>query len=255
MPRGISTDNRKGENKMKRNTMLAILALATAFVCSAEDDNSDEKIKRLIVGSNFYIDNPDASYRMFMNARRRCGTDTNRFARLLAEVAQTNNNWVAQDAISSLGVYGTSAQLPFLYSMATNEQHGATAVKSILRLEGVTSNSVDVTGMYLSMTNIIQRDRSEICSFFFNAVKTSDVSAALKERGECVALRYAGTANLYFRRMDEAMISTEPAYRLSKRRLAVLRSAYELGVSQYQIAYVTNAINELVAYPEADLPE
>ena len=255
MPRGISTDNRKGENKMKRNAMFAILALATAFVCSAEDDNSDEKIKRLIVGSNFYIDNPDASYRMFMNARRRCGTDTNRFARLLAEVAQTNNNWVAQDAISSLGVYGTSAQLPFLYSMATNEQHGATAVKSILRLEGVTSNSVGVTGMYLSMTNIIQRDRSEICSFFFNAVKTSDVSAALKERGECVALRYAGTANLYFRRMDEAMISTEPAYRLSKRRLAVLRSAYELGVSQYQIAYVTNAINELVAYPEADLPE
>ena len=240
---------------MKRNAMVAILALATAFVCSAEDDNSDEKIKRLIVGSNFYIDNPDASYRMFMNARRRCGTDTNRFARLLAEVAQTNNNWVAQDAISSLGVYGTSAQLPFLYSMATNEQHGATAVKSILRLEGVTSNSVDVTGMYLSMTNIIQRDRSEICSFFFNAVKTSDVSAALKERGECVALRYAGTANLYFRRMDEAMISTEPAYRLSKRRLAVLRSAYGLGVSRYQIAYVTNAINELVAYPEADLPE
>ena len=240
---------------MKRNAMVAILALATAFVCSAEDDNSDEKIKRLIVGSNFYIDNPDASYRMFMNARRRCGTDTNRFARLLAEVAQTNNNWVAQDAISSLGVYGTSAQLPFLYSMATNELHGVSAVKSILRLEGVTSNSVDVTGMYLSMTNIIQRDRSEICSFFFNAVKTSDVSAALKERGECVALRYAGTANLYFRRMDEAMISTEPAYRLSKRRLAVLRSAYELGVSQYQIAYVTNAINELVAYPEADLPE
>ena len=240
---------------MKRNTMLAILALAAAFVCPAEDDNSDEKIKRMIVRSNFYIDNPDASYRMFMNARRRCGTDTNRFARLLAEVAQTNNNWVAQDAISSLGVYGTSAQLPFLYSMATNEQHGATAVKSILRLEGVTSNSVDVTGMYLSMTNIIQRDRSEICSFFFNAVKTSDVSAALKERGECVALRYAGTANLYFRRMDEAMISTEPAYRLSKRRLAVLRSAYGLGVSQYQIAYVTNAINELVAYPEADLPE
>ena len=240
---------------MKRNAIFAFLALATAFVCSAEDDNSDEKIKRLIVGSNFYIDNPDASYRMFMNARRRCGTDTNRFARLLAEVAQTNNNWVAQDAISSLGVYGTSAQLPFLYSMATNELHGATAVKSILRLEGVTSNSVDVTGMYLSMTNIIQRDRSEICSFFFNAVKTSDVSAALKERGECVALRYAGTANLYFRRMDEAMISTEPAYRLSKRRLAVLRSAYGLGVSQYQIAYVTNAINELVAYPEADLPE
>ena len=51
--------------------MFAILALAAAFVCPAEDDNSDEKIKRMIVRSNFYIDNPDASYRMFMNARRR----------------------------------------------------------------------------------------------------------------------------------------------------------------------------------------
>ena len=28
-----------------------------------------------------------------------------------------------------------------------------------------------------------------------------------------------------------------------------------IGVSPYQIAYVTNAINELVAYPEAELPE
>ena len=244
-----------GSAMMKRNAIFAFLALAVASVCIAEDDNSDEKIKRMIVGSNFYIDNPDASYRMFMNARRRCGTDTNRFARLLAEVARTNNAWVAQDAILSLGVYGTSAQLPFLYSMATNELHGATAVKSILRLEGVTSNSVDVTGMYLSMTNIIQRDRSEVCSFFFNAVKTSSVSVALKERGECVALRYAGTANLYFRRMDEAMIRTEPAYCMSKRRLTVLRSVNLIGVSPYQIAYVTNAINELVAYPEADLPD
>ena len=240
---------------MKRNAIFAFLTLAVASVCIAEDDNSDEKIKSMIVDSESYIDNSRASERMYNNARMRCAGDTNRFARLLYELAQTNNVYLSDRMISMLGFDGTSAQLPFLYSMATNELHGATAVKSILRLEGVTSNSVDVTGMYLSMTNIIQRDRSEICSFFFNAVKTSDVSAALKERGECVALRYAGTANLYFRRMDEAMISTEPAYRLSKRRLAVLRSAYGLGVSQYQIAYVTNAINELVAYPEADLPE
>ena len=88
-----------GSAMMKRNAIFAFLTLAVASVCTAEDDNSDEKIKRMIVGSNFYIDNPDASYRMFMNARRRCGTDTNRFARLLAEVAQTNNAWVAQDAI------------------------------------------------------------------------------------------------------------------------------------------------------------
>ena len=238
---------------MKKIVMSMMLGM---IACSAQSDAvSDDEIRDMVVHSGFYIDNGRAAKEEFIGAKDLCAGDTNRFARILCELAQTNHLRIADRMIRCLGRHGTSAQLPFLYSMATNEQHGATAVKSILGLEGVTSNSVDVTGMYLSMTNIIQRDRSEICSFFFNAVKTSDVSAALKERGECVALRYAGTANLYFRRMDEAMISTEPAYRLSKRRLAVLRSAYELGVSQYQIAYVTNAINELVAYPEADLPE
>ena len=238
---------------MKKIVMSMMLGM---IACSAQSDAvSDDEIRDMVVHSGFYIDNGRAAKEEFIGAKDLCAGDTNRFARILCELAQTNHLRIADRMIRCLGRHGTSAQLPFLYSMATNEQHGVSAVKSILRLEGVTSNSVDVTGMYLSMTNIIQRDRSEICSFFFNAVKTSDVSAALKERGECVALRYAGTANLYFRRMDEAMISTEPAYRLSKRRLAVLRSAYGLGVSRYQIAYVTNAINELVAYPEADLPE
>ena len=238
---------------MKSTFLLIVVAVTCG--ARAENDAEDSHIKSMIVDSECYIDNSRASERMYNNARMRCAGDTNRFARLLFELAQTNKVYLADRMICLLGFDGTSAQLPFLYSMATNEQHGASAVKSILRLEGVTSNSVDVTDMYLSMTNIVQRDRSEICGFFFNAVKTSNVSVAIKERGECVALRYARSANLYFRRMDEAMISTEPAYRNSKRRLAVLRSAYSLGVSQYQIAYVTNAINELVAYPEADLPE
>ena len=69
------------------------------------------------------------------------------------------------------------------------------------------------------------------------------------------ALRYARSANRYVMDVDAVFIETDSTYRNSKRRLAVLRSAYGLGVSHYQIAYVTNAINELVAYPEADLPE
>ena len=139
---------------MKRNAIFAFLTLAVASVCIAEDDNSDEKIKRMIVDSESYIDNSRASERMYNNARMRCAGDTNRFARLLYELAQTNNMYLSGRMISMLGFDGTSAQLPFLYSMATNELHGVSAVKSILRLEGVTSNSVDVTGMYLSMTNV-----------------------------------------------------------------------------------------------------
>ena len=94
---------------MKRNAMFAFLALATALVCSAEDDNSDEKIKRMIVDSESYIDNSRASERMYNNARMRCAGDTNRFARLLYELAQTNNVYLSDRMISMLGFDGTSA--------------------------------------------------------------------------------------------------------------------------------------------------
>ena len=241
-----------GSAMMKRNAMFAFLALAVASVCPAEDDNSDEKIKRLIVGSNFYIDNPDASYRMFMNARRRCGTDTNRFARLLAEVAQTNNDWVAQDAISSLGVYGTSAQLPFLYSMATNEQHDATAVKSILQLEGVTSNSVASASRYLFSTNYRHRARYEICDSLVSQLAKTQANRSYAER---VVLRFLSDYNIYHDWLDAAMKRADPTYSQSKRRLRVLRAISLRETDAKDLSYVTNAINELVAYPEADLPE
>ena len=239
--------------------MKAILAVVMALVAQAgfavEDDMSDAKIKRMLVGSNCYIDNPDAAERMFQNARRRCCGDTNRFARLICEVAQTNDAWIAEDMIRCLGVYGTPAQLPFLYSMATNEQHGATAVQSILRLEGVTSNSVDVAGAYLSMTNVDFEYRANACKALLMAAVQPSVSLAQRQNARECALRYARFANRYVMDVDMVFIATDPTYRTSGRRLGVLRSVYNLGVSQYQIAYVTNAINELVAYPEADLPE
>ena len=139
--------------------------------------------------------------------------------------------------------------------MATNEQHGATAVKSILRLEGVTSNSIDVTGMYLSMTNVDFEYRADACKALLRAAAPSCVTTGICQMARNCALRYARSANRYVMDVDAVFIETDSTYRNSKRRLAVMRSAYELGVSQYQIAYVTNAINELVAYPEADLPE
>ena len=239
--------------------MKAILVVVMVLVAqtdfAVEDDISDAKIKRMLVGSNCYIDNPDAAERMFQNARRRCGGDTNRFARLICEVAQTNDAWIAEDMIRCLGVYGTSAQLPFLYSMATNEQHGATAVKSILRLEGVTSNSVGIAGTYLSITNVDFEYRADACKALLRAAAQSCVTTGMCQAARDCALSYARNANRYVWDVDTVFIETDPTYRNSRRRLEVLRSAYSLGVSQYQIAYVTNAINELVAYPEADLPE
>ena len=243
-----------GSAMMKRNTMLAILALATAFVCSAEDDNSDEKIKSMIVDSESYIDNSRASERMYNNARMRCAGDTNRFARLLYELAQTNNVYLSDRMISMLGFDGTSAQLPFLYSMATNEQHGATAVKSILRLEGVTSNSLAVADRCLSNKTIKEPERLDVCRTIVDLAFAVTTPTNDQVRALSYVHCHARTCD-YPAGLDQSLLRHDPSYRLSRRRLSILRDVYVHGVDQWDIGYVTNAINELVAYPEANLPE
>ena len=238
---------------MLKNIILAV-AMGVAFL-PALGSAPDEQIKAIVIRSGQVIDNSRRSSRMFNHAKGLCEDDTNRFARILCELAQTNDVRIADRMVDCLGWHGTTAQLPFLYSMATNEQHGAAAVKSILRLEGVTSNSVSVAGVYLSMTNVDFEYRADVCKMLLRATAQDSVSPIMRQVGRDCALRYARSANRYVWDVDTVFIETDPTYRNSRRRIEVLRTAFRLGVSQYQIAYVTNAINELVAYPEADLPE
>ena len=48
---------------------------------------------------------------------------------------------------------------------------------------------------------------------------------------------------------------TDPTYTMSKRRLAALLSVQSLGVGEWLTNYIAQAIRELEAYPEANLPE
>ena len=241
---------------MKRNAIFAFLTLAVASVCPAEDDNSDEKIKRMIVDSESYIDNSRASERMYNNARMRCAGDTNRFARLLYELAQTNNVYLSDRMISMLGFDGTSAQLPFLYSMATNELHGVSAVKSILRLEGVTSNSLEVADRCLSMTNVQARmERENLCLFMLDGFANAHSNSGVRNDVERCVLCFARRSGLYNEHFDGCLSVRIPGYQFSKRRLNVLRDAERNMIIRFNKAFITNAINELVSYPEADLPE
>lgn len=239
---------------MKGKLQIA-LGIVVMGACMARAEAGDDWIKDMVIVSGQFIHGGEPARRMFENAKSQCEGDTNRFARLLCELAQTNDVRIADRMIRCLGRHGTTAQLPFLYSMATNELHGVSAVKSILRLEGVTSNSVAVAGAYLSMTNVDFEYRADACKALLRAAVPSCVTTGICQMARECALRYARSANRYVMDVDAVFIETDSTYRNSKRRLAVLRSAYGLGVSQYQIAYVTNAINELVAYPEADLPE
>lgn len=189
----------------------------------------------------------------------RFGGDTNRLARILAECAQTNDERVVESALEQLVKYGTFEQLPFLYSCVTNSNIGDKAIKSILRIEGITSNSVAAVRSYLSFTNAITRqqayDRAIASRQFLGAMQNSAASTELKAAGFRAVWAFAADINTSNSVVDEALIAADDTYRYSKRRLAVMRAAYPRCFNEYQTNYVTNAINELVDYPEANLPD
>ena len=184
--------------------------------------------------------------------------DTNRLACVLAEFAQTNDAQIAEWAMWQLEKYATSAQLPFLYSCATNPVLGKTAVESVLRIEGVTSNSIAMIQRYICVSNEVDAlhwDHVDVLKTMSELMSSRSTSEAERRFAiECL-VSHAPSNSLCPRQLDSVIMSVDPDYQYSQRRLAVLRFVESQGLNEYQAPYVTNAINELVVYPEADLPD
>ena len=236
-----------------RKIVMTVFVFGALF--SFAETHSDEKIKSVIVGAWCYIDNPNASERAFNAAFALCESDTNRFARLLSEIALTNVNLFAETAVNVLGYYGTPAQLPYLYSVVTNEIRGAEAAKAILRIEGVTTNSILAVSNCIKRIEIDDYERYKAFRDFVEKVYCLAADNPNRNIGIGLINDHVRNENMYCKGIDKLLIKVDPSYRTSKRRLADLRSAINRGVHEFQLNYITNAINELVAYPEADLPE
>ena len=233
--------------------LILIMLVLPLRVCLAADDS---EIARCVVLSMSYIDNPARSRASLAFARGLCEGDDTRFARILGELAHTNDAKIAECMISLLVQYGTSAQLPFLYSQATNVEYGADAVRSILRIEGITSNSVAMVDRYLSLTNKESRlDRENICKFMLDRFAGPQSPDGIRNVVEQSVLGFAMSNTVYNEYFDESLAQRISGYRYSRRRLDILRRARQIMEISYNESFITNAINELVAYPEADLPD
>ena len=187
------------------------------------------------------------------------GGDTNRLARLLAELAHTNDIWNAKMALWELEKYGTAEQLPFLYSCATNPAVGDRAVKAALRIEGVTSSSIEAAQRYFALTNTdesVDRSRTSICADLIKLSCREGVDDICRSNAMEVAQNFASSTDCNFFWLDKLRLADDPSYRYSKRRLTFMRGAASHAAQwEFMANYVTNAINELVAYPEANLPD
>ncbi len=237
---------------------LALFALhGAASVCGQEVSDDEMKARMLKFVRPRCAGNPDDHFEPSMASCCRC--ETNRLVRLLKELVLTNDLYVSGVMMWQLGKYATPSDLPFLYSCSTNALCGDDALEAIMRIEGVTSNSVEACARYFSLTNGFPatktHDRGMLCVKVLKDVRRNSELAYLRPRLMSVVLDFAEVVNTMHISLDEELILFDPLYERSKRRLRILRAVLGKCETELQVNYVTNAINELVAYPESELPE
>lgn len=260
---------------MTATTVVSCLVWQMIFAQEPEYSDSEVKEKYAFISCLIHGDENGSHIR---NALRMADNDTNRFARVLRELAVENTNQTKR-AIRDLGFFKTSQSLPFLYSYATNAVYGAEALKSIFAIEGVNSNSIAVAQSYFSITNFFPLDcageRSKLCQSLLEKVYSEPALSDYRATVFDMAVSYNRFVNVTSPNcVDIGLCEADPSYKYTKRRLAALRS-YEANVSEYfnslpdtsesyqrrvlvfsyQTNYLANAVNELVAYPEANLPD
>ena len=185
--------------------------------------------------------------------------DTNRLLRLLSELIQTNDEWYCSRSMTQYGKYAGESELPFLYSCVTNPLCGHCALKSIFRIEGVSTNSLLVLGQYLSLPNKgvgrLHLERYYLCRFliddFFWNEKYSQYRSSLKR----LLFDFAQGENTKHVNMDRLLIRIDNQYEFSKRRLALMRDIWTRGINEMQTNYVEGVIKELEKYPEENLAD
>ena len=245
---------------MRRTCMIALAiysCLAGQTAPAQAPVYTDDEVKAQFVKAGMFC-HAEFIRRGYRRAFEMAGCDTNRYARILRELAVENAN-ETEWAIASLGTFKTPESLPFLYSYATNAVYGAKALKAVFAIEGVTSNSISVAQSYLSLTNdavLVDRGGATVCADLIRCAKQEGVDANCRTNALAVANTFATTSNRNYYWLDYLLMQDDASYRYSKRRLQVLRSADILHCPYpYQVNFVTNTINELVAYPEANLPD
>ena len=243
---------------MELTTVLYLVMASVTLMCGfAVNGATDEEILQALTnsctpqcGNGGKVD--------FAYAISLCESDTNRLERLIREVAErqlaTGEDLVAESAIWKLGRLGTTNSLPFLYSCVTNPLLGNAAMVSIVQLEGINSNSVDCLSEYLAIRNAKAREKIDCCCSIMNMSQTLNADVADKRYLTTTILGFGHSTNTWSRLLlDEKLMRIDPSYQHSRRRLAFIRTFENVPMNDADTNFVTNTINELVAYPESAL--
>lgn len=213
---------------------------------------SDDEVKAAMIRSlNYYHgDECDAE---FAYAFRLCGCESNRFSRLIQEVAMTNNLRIAELMIYRLPEYGTVSDVGFLSHCVDVGHAPVAAAAGVLQLQGVCSNSISTWSRSIAWTNASPSFGELLCFRFMDLSTNANVCAEDYDRIKAVAVEHAINHRYYHSRYDLKMIGCYPDYAHSYARLQALSNGLERNTYQYNITYITNALRELAELPASAL--
>ena len=235
----------------------ALMGAAMAASASADDVYDDARVSREFIHTTELTcgteDADGMSLRWILQTC--CNNDTNRYLRLAKETALTNDVFKPK-AVRIVRKYGGVEDVPFLYLCTNYERSAENALKGILKFEGLTESSVAAVTTYLSASNILYASGKDyVAAELFECAVQSSAPVELKALATSNALAFL-SRSLDVEYNDTRLRHADPTYECSKRRLAVLRTALPRCQHVDSLhSYITNAINELVAYPESALPD
>ena len=231
--------------------------LAMLSFASARADVDDAQLREIFDRAGRYIDDPDGPSGEIRYAIHLTGGDTNRVVSLMKQLVTegTLRRGVVKFYVSEIGRYGTTNDLAFLYHQVPMTNLSEVATEAILNLEGLTTNSVAT--VVSSLPSEASRSWDVMCArcLLLEASEKYPSSTPARMMILSNAVDYASRLTNYVDILDGSITRVDPSYRMSRRRLGVLRSVQALGVNEWQTNFVMRAIRELEAYPEAELPE
>lgn len=237
--------------------IIAVVLLQSLFAVLARADVADAELRHVLERAVRYEDNPHAAVSEIRYAIQVAGGNTNRVVSLMKQLIVEGTEDAETDMfyISEIGKYGTSSDLPFLYQKVTTADYCASATEAILRIEGLTTNSL--TQIMSSLPDSPRGNKKSAYAWcrILDVVTKSPSGEPIRTFALSNAVQFVSRQTESADWLDRGLIRIEPPYRMSKRRLAALRSVQSLGVGEWQTNYIAQAIRELEAYPEANLPE
>ena len=245
-------------NKKTKLIVVMVLACVVCIARSMDDVFTDGEIKEKIVR---YIAPKCSQYKTTVQLvdTYYIKGDTNRMLRLLSELVQTNDEWYCSRSMTQYGKYARVSELPFLYSCATNPLCGHCALKSIFRIDGLSTNALSALERYLSLTNNLSMkfdcERFYLCAYFVDNYWNSDLCVQHHQYLKDLFYRYSRNISTAHINKDKLLQRIDDKYALSKRRLSMMRELQGRELNEWQTNYVEGVIKELEKYPTESLSE